>query len=347
MYIESPNQLFDLVFKKKKYLYLKNKSIFITGGSGFIGRWILRSIDYLNLKKKLNIKLVVLVRDKKKINYIKYLTKNTRLKIIKGNLLSFKFKKILVDHIFHLATERINESVESNLKVADTIINGTTRLIELSNYSKVQSFSYLSSGAVYGKNCKSNLGWREFDRSGPSVSEDFAIYGLSKKCAESLLINNLKNIKTINIFRAFSFGGSCFNSVNNFAYDHFIKSRISFSNIILKSDGKSIRNYMHPIDLSNWMFEGLKLKKINIINAGGETDISLKKLAKTIARFNYNNLPEVSVKFSPSNNFENYIPNLSKANSLGLSSKVSLEMQIEDSFNFYYNKMHDRKSNSI
>jgi len=347
MYVESPNQLFDLVFKKKKYLFLKNKSIFITGGSGFIGRWILRSIDYLNLKKKLNIKLVVLVRDKKKINHIKYLTKNTRLKIIKGNLLSFKLKKILVDHIFHLATESISDSVESNLKVADTIIKGTTRLIELSNYSKVQSFSYLSSGAVYGKNCKSKLGWREFDRSGPSLSEDFAIYGLSKKCAESLLINNLKNIKTINIFRAFSFGGSCFNSVNNFAYDHFIKSRISFSNIILKSDGKSIRNYMHPIDLSNWMFEGLKLKKINIINTGGETDISLKKLAKTIARFKYNNLPEVGVKLSPSNNFENYIPNLSKANSLGLSTKVSLEMQIEDSFNFYYNKRHDRKSSSI
>ena len=347
MYVESPNKLFDLVFKKKKYLHLKNTSIFITGGSGFIGRWILRSIDYLNLKKKLNIKLVILVRDKNKIKYIKYLTKNTKIKIIKGNLLSFKFKKILVDHIFHLATERINDSVEDNFNIADTIINGTTRLIELSNYSKVQSFSYLSSGAVYGKNCKSKLGWTEFDRAGPSVNENFAVYGLSKKCAESLLINNLKNIKTTNIFRAFSFGGSCFNCVNNFAYDHFIKNRMSYTNITLNSDGKSIRNYMHPIDLSNWMLEGLKFKKINIINTGGGSDISLKKLAKTIARFNYNNLPEVSVKFSPSNNFENYIPNLSKANSLGLSSKVSLEMQIEDSFNFYYNKMHDRKSNSI
>ena len=88
MYVESQNQLFDLVFKKKKYLYLKNKSIFITGGSGFIGRWILRSIDYLNLKKKLNIKLVVLVRDKKKINHI-----NSQKKI--NNTLDSKIKNII------------------------------------------------------------------------------------------------------------------------------------------------------------------------------------------------------------------------------------------------------------
>ena len=347
MYIESANKLFDLVFKKKNYLYLKNKSIFITGGSGFLGRWILRSIDYLNLNKRLNIKLVLLLRDEKKIRHIKFLTTNTKLKIIKGNILSFKFKKIPIDHIFHLATESISNSIEDSLKVGDTIINGTTRLIEFSSYLNVQSISYLSSGAVYGKNCKSKFGWKEVDIEGPSVSEGFAVYGLSKKYAESLLIKNFNKIKTTNIFRAFSFGGSYFNSVNNFAYDNFIKNRISLSKITLNSNGKSIRNYMHPIDLSNWMLESLKLKEINIINTGGETDISLKNLAKTIASYNYNTLPEVGIKYSPSDSFENYIPNLSKANSLGLSTKISLEMQIEDSFNFYYNKNYDRKSSSI
>ena len=34
-----------------------------------------------------------------------------------------------------------------------TIINGTERVIKFSEFIKVKSISYLSSGAVYGKNC--------------------------------------------------------------------------------------------------------------------------------------------------------------------------------------------------
>ena len=37
----------------------------------------------------------------------------------------------------------------------------------------------------------------------------------------------------------------------------------------------------------------------------------------------------------------------SNAKKLGLQSKVSLEMQIEDSLNFYYNNIYDKKNSSI
>ena len=268
MYLNKKNQLFDFVFKQKKYLYLKNKSIFITGGTGYIGRWILRSIDYLNYHKKLNIKLYLLIRNEKKFNCINSLTKNTDLKIIKGDLLSFKFKKIPIDHILHLATETKSKKKHDYLNISNTIVNGTARLIKYSNYLNANSISYLSSGAVYGKNCKSKRGWNELDKASPLVSDAYATYGLSKKCAESLLINNYNNFKRdkiLNIFRAFSFGGSYFNTDNNFAYDSFIKDRIFSRNIIIKTNGKSIRNYMHPIDLANWIFISLKSKKINII----------------------------------------------------------------------------------
>lgn len=342
MHLKNQNLLFNLVYKNKKYLYLQNKVFFITGATGFLGRWILRSIDYLNYHKKLNIKLYLLVRDRKKINYINMLTKNTNIKIIEGDVCNFKFKKIIVDHIFHLATNSGCYSKEDYLKVSDTIVNGTARLLNFSNYLNIQSFSYLSSGAVYGKRCKNKQGWKETDDASPLVSDFYATYGLSKKCAESLLINNYNNLdssKTLNIFRAFSFGGSYFNSNNNFAYDSFIKSRMLSKNIIINTDGKSMRNYMHPIDLAHWMFESLKFNNINIINTGGNSNLSLKKLAKTIAKFDYSKLPEVNITISKKNDFENYIPNLSKAESLGLCSRISLEMQIEDSLNFYYNNI--------
>ena len=87
------------------------------------------------------------------------------------------------------------------------------------------------------------------------------------------------------------------------------------------------------------MFESLKFNNINIINTGVNSNLSLKKHTKTIAKFDYSKLPEVNITISKKNDFENYIPNLSKAESLGLCSRISLEMQIEDSLNFYYNNI--------
>ena len=91
--------------------------------------------------------------------------------------------------------------------------------------------------------------WKECSSSAPSIFEKIATYGLSKKISENLLIEAYKsssNFKTLNIFRAFSFGGSHFNDTNHFAYDSFIKKQVLNKTIKLSSNGKGVRNYMHP-----------------------------------------------------------------------------------------------------
>jgi dTDP-glucose 4,6-dehydratase len=42
----------------------RGKSIFLTGGTGFFGKWILHSFIYINQKLELNAKLIVLTRNK-------------------------------------------------------------------------------------------------------------------------------------------------------------------------------------------------------------------------------------------------------------------------------------------
>ena len=49
--------LFDLVFKDKKFIFLRNSNIFITGATGFLGKWLIEALIYLNEKHKLNITL--------------------------------------------------------------------------------------------------------------------------------------------------------------------------------------------------------------------------------------------------------------------------------------------------
>ena len=108
---------------------------------------------------------------------------------------------------------------------------------------------------------------------------------------------NSKNLKTLNIFRAFSFGGSEFNSDSHFAYYKFIKNRILNKDIKLYSLGTSTRNYMHPLDLANWMLLSLKFKNINLINTGNtDSNTTIYNLAKKIAEYKYYDLPLVRVK---------------------------------------------------
>ena len=186
-------------------------------------------------------------------------------------------------------------------------------------------------------------GWKEDFKSSPLVNEKNSTYGLSKRCAENLLINHYYSheLKTLNIFRAFSFGGSDFNKNNNFAYDSFIKNRINSNNIVINSNAESVRNYMHPLDLCDWILRAFKFRKKNIINTGGRDNMSLGHLAKIISCFNYANLEKVKVKHLNHDEKEYYVPDCIKAKELGLDAKISINMQIEDSLNFYYNKIHD------
>ncbi len=332
--------LYKKVLDVENFMHLYKKTIFITGATGFIGLWILRTIEYLNKTLNLNIKVIVLLRSKKKKQTLEQF-KNTKIEYISGNIKSFSFKKRKIDHIIHLAAETSKKKNKDHMEVINTIINGTIRLIKYSNLVKASSISYLSSGGVYGKNCDSISGWNENDISSPTIYDEVATYGLSKKCAENILIQSFKklnNLKALNIFRAFSFGGSYFNYDNHFAFDDFIKKRIQQKNISIINNGKSLRNYMHPLDLSCWVLLSKKFSKVNLLNTGAEENYSIRNLAKKIAEISYRDIPSVKVITGNKIFTENYIPNLRTSKKLGLKAKISLDMQIKDSLNYYYGK---------
>ena len=97
---------------------------------------------------------------------------------------------------------------------------------------------------------------------------------------------------------------------------------------------------MHPQDLANWMLLSLKFKNINVINTGNtDCNTTLYNLAKEIAKYKYYDLPLVRVKKGSVRDHQNYIPNLSKSLELGLKTKISLEIQLEDSLYENYKKL--------
>ena len=103
---------------------------------------------------------------------------------------------------------------------------------------------------------------------------------------------------------------------------------------------------MHPLDLANWILLSINFSKINIVNTGGSKNYSIIKLANKIAKYRFLNTKTVKINLGNNNNNENYIPNLLKAKKLGLEAKISLDMQIQDSLNYYSGKKISQ-SNSL
>ena len=140
------NSLFSLVFDSDDYSNIKRKNFFITGGTGYLGRWFIKSLDYLNLKKNLNISIYLLTRKKKNFLLLKKSIKNINIYPVIGDINNFTFPKARIDHIFHLAAETSLEKKENINDICKTVINETIRIVELCKLSQSESLTYLSSG---------------------------------------------------------------------------------------------------------------------------------------------------------------------------------------------------------
>src|SRR5438105_4770125 len=85
---------------------LQNQRIFITGGTGFFGCWLLESFVWAVKKFNLNTTATVLTRNishfEKKSSY---LFNQPSLKFYEGDVKNFKFFANQFDHVIHAATD--------------------------------------------------------------------------------------------------------------------------------------------------------------------------------------------------------------------------------------------------
>ena len=133
---------------------LTGESIFITGGSGFIGSALLYSLIESNKKSNLNISVTVLTR---KISLFKIkhpeIVKSSFITLLEGDVRSFDFPKEKFSKLFHLATTSASETYkgEDQLRKYKTLVEGTERVLQFAAFSKVKKIVFTSSGVVYGE----------------------------------------------------------------------------------------------------------------------------------------------------------------------------------------------------
>jgi nucleoside-diphosphate-sugar epimerase len=314
--------------------FVRGSNIFITGATGFFGKWLLESFIYLNRELNLNSNIYVLSRDPE--NFLKrypFYEEEKNIIWIKGDIRSFEFSSQKIDYIIHAATDadaKLNN--ESPLLMLDTITEGTKRMLEFAQKQpELKAFLLTSSGAVYGKQPDNVAGISETDGFYIDINHPNSAYSEGKRLAELYCSIYAKNYNIpVRIARCFAFVGPYLPLDKHFAIGNFIRDGLTSQNILIKGDGSPLRSYMYAADLTIWLWTIL-LKGDNgdVYNVGSDKAISIKELAMMIA----GNFPGISVKIlnqtHPTDRNQNYVPDVTKfKKKFNLSPKIDLEEAI-------------------
>lgn len=234
---------------------VKNKSILITGGAGFIGS---------HLAERLIGHNEITVFDNFTRNALKLtnLGKNKKLKVIRGDILNFSACLRAcqqADLVIHCAGVAGIYSVGVNpLKTLEVNLLGTNNILRAAIRSKVRHFIEFSTSEVYGaehyRACENS-----FLQIGPPGTSRW-IYALSKLASEHLSIAHfLRGEIPVTVVRPFNVYGP--RQVGEGAIRNIILRALKNQPITIFNDGNQIRSWCHIQDFTDCILRIIGRKK--------------------------------------------------------------------------------------
>ncbi|MBH49042.1 MAG: hypothetical protein CME71_12815 [Halobacteriovorax sp.] len=306
---------------------LKNKTILITGGTGFFGKVLIDFFFNLNEEHNLNLQLIVTARSVLKDDRIKFLAHDIKEPLVIDEK---------IDFIIHAATPVANDASSPD-HLLEVIVNGTQNVLNFAHENKITKLINISSGAVYGTQPKELSKLDESYASKVSVYEPTNIYGSGKRIAENLVTKFCREhgISYLTL-RCFAFSGEYLPQNAQFAIGNFVRDAKKDGVIKIKGDGSAIRSYLDSNDMAEWVLAALLSDETDKnYNLGSEHEVTILQLAEIIAGLIPSTKIEVENKLSANIKTNRYIPDVSKIMSeLGVTQKVSLKNSIEKMIKF-------------
>lgn len=321
---------------------LRGASLFITGGTGFIGRWLLESLMNANIQLGLGLTATVLTRSITTFSAAHpRLAQYNSFVFIEGDVRNFALPKTATySHIIHgahtSATETFNR--EDPLTQFDTAYNGTLHVLKLAAQLGVKRLMMLSSGSVYGT-LPAYLDSIPEDFGGaPSTQDIGSALNHGKRTAEFLCAYYREKFELeTTIARCFSFIGPGLPLDIHYAIGNFIRDALWSDTILIKGNGSPIRSYMHVGDLINWLLVLLtQATSGTVYNVGSDEATTIAELAHRIRDILAPHKQVITLGKESLNNPRNrYVPDISKARTeLGLDIWTPLDIAIRETAKF-------------
>jgi dTDP-glucose 4,6-dehydratase len=279
----------DLILQQTRHLWeeMRDQRLFITGGTGFFGSWLLSSFLHINRALALNARATVLTR--KPATFAArtpHLANNPAITLLQGDIRSFQPPSGDFDFVIHAATDVFATTTASSpLDHYSAIADGTARILDFAANHATRKFLLTSSGAVYGRQ-PANLSHVPEDYAGaPDMLSPVSAYGEGKRVSELMCSLYAQHTAIeFKIARCFAFAGPCLPLNGNFAIGNFIREALRGGPIQVAGDGTPMRSYLYAADLAVWLwtilFNGPPLQ---VFNVGSEEAISIGDLARLTA----------------------------------------------------------------
>ena len=327
--------------KNLKSEFPMGSRIFISGATGFFGKWLLESLLFLNKELHLQLTIGALSRDPDRfLGQYPFLKKEKNIKWFKGDIKSFEFPNEAYNYIIHAATDADASLNASNpLLMLETIIEGTKRILEFSKEQpELKAILLTSSGAIYGIQPERVFSIKETDSFPLDINNPINAYAEGKRISELYCSIYAKQFNLpVKIVRCFAFVGPYLPLDKHYAIGNFIRDGLNGENIIIQGDGSPLRSYMYSSDLVNWILTILLKGDIHeVYNVGSNRALTIKELANKIAVFFPHTQVKILNQLRVTDRNHNYIPDTTKAkNRFNLDEEISLDDAIYKTIHFY------------
>lgn len=323
---------------------LRGQRLFITGGTGFFGCWLLESFTWANDRLGLDASATVLSRDPAAFRRkAPHLARHAAVRFHTGDVRSFVFPEGRFSHVIHAATEasaKLNR--EDPLLMLDTIVLGTRRTLDFAVECGAEKFLLVSSGAVYGRQPPETPRVPEEYAGAPDPMDPQSAYGEGKRMAELLCaIYRERHGIEARVARCFALVGPYLPLDSRFAVGDFLRDEIGGGLIQVGGEGTPVRSYLYAADLMIWLwtilFRGETCRPYNV---GSEAALTVLETALEISSELHPKLPvRMRQKRREDAVLGRYVPSTARARKeLQLAQHVSLEDALQQTLAFYQGK---------
>ncbi|KLU15991.1 MULTISPECIES: NAD-dependent epimerase/dehydratase family protein [Xenorhabdus] len=251
--------------------HFSNSSVLVTGATGLVGSFLVKSMLYANKALGTNINVLASVRNTEKArNTFTDFISDTNLEFVTANLLEPINLEQKVDFIVHTASITASkEMVENPTGVLFTAFESTKNLLDYVKAHPHCKMVYISSMEYYGQVTDEFSNVTEDKLGYIDLNKPRSCYPESKRVCESLCNAYAAqyDLSVCSARLAQTFGAGVPFSDNR-VFAQFAKSALNDTNIVLHTTGESEGNYCYTADavyaIFLLLFKGEKGQSYNV-----------------------------------------------------------------------------------
>ncbi len=299
----------------KCFTDLNGARVLLTGGTGFVGKWMLQIAKIAQEDSADKIELIVPTRRLSADHVQDAIAIGCpNVSWVEGDFLTKAPDVGHVDMIIHAATPASAQlNGENPAEMLRINVEAMTSVLRYAGNN--QPLLFTSSGAVYGTQPQSVSHIPEGTVQPNPPVRQLNAYAQGKQIAERMCSEAGSSGQCSPIIaRLFAFGGEYLPRDAHFAIGNFIQNALDRKPITIQGDGRARRSYLYGADMATWLWSALAHGETEIpFHIGSEQSVSILELAQAVAKVSgevFNYVPEITVikEIDLSESVHQYVP---------------------------------------